>query len=101
MKRQRFSFRSFSRGNSKRSRPYLSQVGSRKLHGSTPFDITLPLTGNPGIECRSGGAANDYQAVLTFPSAVTFTNAAITAARDQLAAAAAAEQSVLRSTLLE
>ncbi|HEU0209640.1 MAG TPA: FG-GAP-like repeat-containing protein [Candidatus Udaeobacter sp.] len=59
--------------------PLPSQVVSRKLHGGTPFDINLPLTGNPGIECRSGGTTNDYQVVLTFPSAVTFTNAAITA----------------------
>ena len=35
--------------------------------------------GNPGVECRSGGASNDYQVVFTFPSAVTFTNAAVTA----------------------
>jgi uncharacterized delta-60 repeat protein len=55
------------------------QVVSRKLHNGTPFDINLPLTGNAGIECRSGGAANDYQIVLTFPSAVTFTNASVTA----------------------
>ena len=58
--------------------PVPAQVVSRKLHGGTPFDITLPLTGSPGIECRSGGAANDYQVIFTFPSAVTFTNAMIT-----------------------
>lgn len=52
---------------------------SRKTHGGTPFDITLPLTGNSGIECRSGGASNDYQVVLTFPSSVTFNGAAVTA----------------------
>ena len=54
-------------------------VVSRKIHGGTPRDITLPLTGNSGIECRSGGATNDYQVVYTFPSAVTFNNAGITA----------------------
>ena len=30
-----------------------------------------------GVECRSGGANNDYQLVLTFPSAVTFINATL------------------------
>jgi len=54
------------------------QVVSRKLHGGTPFDVTLPLTGNSGIECRSGGATNDYQIVLSFPNAVTFTVASVT-----------------------
>ena len=59
--------------------PAPSQVVSRKLHNGTPFDINLPLTGNPGIECRSGGATNDYQVIFTFPSSVTFINAAVTA----------------------
>jgi hypothetical protein len=39
----------------------------------------LPLSGDPGIECRSGGGSNDYQIVFTFPSVVTFDNAAVTA----------------------
>ena len=59
--------------------PLPSQVVSRKMHGGVPRDIPLPLTGDPGIECRSGGATNDYQVIFTFPSAVTFTNAAVTA----------------------
>jgi uncharacterized delta-60 repeat protein len=55
-------------------------VVSRKTHGATgTFDINLPLTGNPGIECRSGGPSNNYQVVFTFPSAVTFASAAVTA----------------------
>ena len=48
---------------------------SRKLHAGVPFDIDL-LAANP-IECRSGGANNDYQIVYTFPSAVTFTSATV------------------------
>ena len=60
--------------------PTPTLVVSRKTHGGAgTFDINLPLTGNPGIECRSGGASNNYQVVFTFPSAVTFTNAAVTA----------------------
>ena len=55
--------------------PEPTQVVSRKLHNGTPFDINLPLVGNSGIECRSGGANNDYQVVFTFPNAVSFSSA--------------------------
>ncbi|MGH8093679.1 MAG: alkaline phosphatase family protein [Chthoniobacterales bacterium] len=52
------------------------QAVSRKVHGSAgTFDIDLELSD----ECRSGGPTNDYQIVLTFPSAVTFSSAAVTA----------------------
>ena len=45
---------------------------SRKAHGGAgSFDINLPLTGIAGIECRAGGASNDYQIVLNFPNSVT------------------------------
>ena len=51
---------------------------SRKIHGSAgAFDIDLPVTGNPAVECRSGGVSGDYQIVFTFASAVTFDNATI------------------------
>jgi hypothetical protein len=44
-----------------------TSVVSRKVHGSAgPFDVDLPLTGSPGIECRSGGANGDYTLVFTF-----------------------------------
>ncbi len=64
------------------------QVVSRKVHGSAgTFDINLPLTGNPGIECRSGGANNDYQIVATFPNSVTFTSASLTTGGGSVASA--------------
>jgi hypothetical protein len=50
---------------------------SRKTHGATPFDINLPPAGSPGVECRSGGATNDFRIVFTFPGAVTFDNASV------------------------
>jgi uncharacterized delta-60 repeat protein len=60
--------------------PQPTQVVSRKVHGAAgPFDINLPLSAAPGIECRSGGANNDYQLVFTFPSVVTFNSAAVRA----------------------
>ena len=47
---------------------------SRKTHGGAgTFDINLPLTGTPGIECRSGGASNDYAIVVTFSGNVSVT----------------------------
>jgi hypothetical protein len=52
-------------------------AASRKTHGATPFDINLPPSGSPGVECRSGGASNDYQVIFTFPVAVTFANASV------------------------
>ena len=51
--------------------PPLSAV-SRKVHGAAGIlDINLPLTGAPGIECRSGGATGDYQIIITFANPVT------------------------------
>ena len=81
--------------------PTPTQVVSRKLHSGAPFDINLPLTGNPGIECRSGGATNDYQVVFTFPTAVSFNSAAVIAAAGSVSRyLAAAEQVLSRSTSL-
>jgi hypothetical protein len=52
---------------------------SRKAHGSgRAFDIGLPLAGTPAIECRSGGATNDFQIVVNFGGSVTFANAQVT-----------------------
>src|SRR5260370_14258870 len=52
---------------------------SRKIHGNAgTFYIGLPLVGAPGIECRSGGATNDYQMAITFGTPVTFTAAQVT-----------------------
>jgi hypothetical protein len=54
-----------------------TSVVSRKTHGSSgDFDINLPLSGTPGLECR--GTSGDHQIVFTFPAAVTFGGAAIT-----------------------
>jgi hypothetical protein len=50
----------------------LLSVGSRKVHGSVgTFDIDLPLSGSPGIECRSGGANGDYTMIFTFTNPLT------------------------------
>ena len=55
-----------------------TNAASWKTHGAVgSFAINLPLTGL-GIECRSGGANNDYQIVVNFPQPVTFSSAAVT-----------------------
>jgi hypothetical protein len=47
-------------------------VVSRKAHANAgTFDINLPLTGNVGVECRSGGAGGSYTIVFTFANALT------------------------------
>ena len=57
--------------------PTVQTAVSRKTHtGVGPFDINLPLTGTPGIECRIGGAganANDFTMVVTFTGNVSVT----------------------------
>jgi hypothetical protein len=50
----------------------LNAVLSRKVHRSAGiFDVDLPLTGNPGIECRGGGANGDYTIMFTFANTLT------------------------------
>ncbi len=52
---------------------------SRKTHSfAGDFDVDLPLLGNPGIECRSGGASGNHKVVITFAVPVTVTNATVT-----------------------
>ena len=55
-----------------------TSVVSRKVHGSAgTFDIDLPLSGTPGVECRSGGETGTYQIVVNFGSPVVFDGAMI------------------------
>jgi hypothetical protein len=47
-------------------------VVSAKTHGTAgEFDIALPLTGNPGIECRTGGPNRNHTLVFTFANPLT------------------------------
>ncbi len=64
---------------------------SRKTHTgiATPFDVNLPLSGTPGVECRSGGGTDAIQLVVTFPVAVTYTGASITSGTGTIGAKAA------------
>ena len=59
--------------------PMAESAFSRKVHGAAgAFDIPLPLTGDVGIECRSGGATNDYQMIVNFANSVTAESASVT-----------------------
>jgi CSLREA domain-containing protein len=50
---------------------------SRKTHGGAgDFDINLPLTGEPGVECRSSGGAHTL--IFTFNNPVVSGNASVT-----------------------
>jgi hypothetical protein len=56
--------------------PMASSAFSRRVHGSAgTFDIPLPLTGNVGVECRTG---TTYQMIVNFPSTVTVGSASVT-----------------------
>ncbi|MEP6810836.1 MAG: hypothetical protein ABI992_11390, partial [Chthoniobacterales bacterium] len=51
---------------------------SRKTHATAgTFDIALPLTGEPGVECRSSGGA--HTVVVTFSNPVVSGNASVSA----------------------
>ena len=57
----------------------LTDAVSRKTHGAAgTFDVELPLTGNVGIECRSGGAGGNHTFVFTFTNNIVSGNAAVT-----------------------
>ena len=66
-------------GNVYKISSMLVGASSRKIHGATAYDVDLPLTGNPGIECRSGGPNGNYTMVFKFAVAVsTVGNATVT-----------------------
>ena len=55
----------------------LTSAVSRKTHGSAgDFDIDLPLTGEPGVECRSSGGNHTF--VVTFSNQTVSGNASVT-----------------------
>lgn len=54
--------------------PTPTSAVSRKVHGlAGSFDVPLPLSGTPGIECRAGGATNDHTVVVSFGAPVAVT----------------------------
>jgi hypothetical protein len=58
--------------------PSMTSAVSRKTHGPAgAFDLNLPLTGAPAVECRSAGASGDHTIVVTFNNTVTEGSAAV------------------------
>jgi hypothetical protein len=58
--------------------PPVGTAVSRENHGACgTFDIPLPQTFPFGTECRSGGPNGEYQIVVSFPSAVTYSGAVV------------------------
>jgi hypothetical protein len=60
--------------------PIPQQAVARRNHNGVNFDITLPLSGSPGIECRRGSGANfdSYQVIVTFANTVTVGGVTVT-----------------------
>jgi len=54
----------------------LSAVSRQNHRAAGPFDISLPLSGTPGVECRDGGG--NYSLVFTFTTNVVSGNANVT-----------------------
>ena len=51
---------------------------SRKMHGAAgDFDINLPLSGEPGVECRSGGVNGDYTLIVSFSNNIASGTASV------------------------
>jgi hypothetical protein len=56
--------------------PAAQDAFSRKVHGGAgTFDVPLPLTGNVGVECRTGPT---YQMIVDFATSVTVESASVT-----------------------
>jgi hypothetical protein len=59
--------------------PMPQSAFSRKTHGAAgTFDVPLPLICSVGIECRSGGATNNYQMIVNFATSVTVESVSMT-----------------------
>jgi uncharacterized delta-60 repeat protein len=57
----------------------LSWAVSRKNHGAAGnFDVDLPISGQPGVECRTGGAGGNHTLVFTFNNQIVSGNASVT-----------------------
>lgn len=54
----------------------LTSVVSRKVHGAAEFDIPMPLTGEPAVECRTSGGT--HKLVFTFDNNMVSANATVT-----------------------
>ena len=64
----------------------LTTAASRKTHsGIGGLDVVLPLTGNAGVECRSGGAGGNHTLIFAFDRELVSGVAAVTGGTGTLA----------------
>ncbi len=71
-------FASISLQNAVPASVAIQSVVSRKAHGAAgDFDIPLPLTGVPGIECRRGNIPGDHTLIVTFNNEMQTTGASV------------------------
>ena len=76
--------------------PALVKAVSRKSHGAEGvFDIELPVSGEPGIECRLGPTEGAHQVVVSFASPVTFTSASVTSGNGTVSGTSTAGNEVI------
>ena len=61
----------------------LTSAASVQMHGAQSFGIPLPLTGGPGVECRSSGGNETL--VFTFNDTVTSGSASLTSGTGNVA----------------
>jgi hypothetical protein len=58
--------------------PQFVSAASRKVHGTTPYDIPLPATAPFGIECRQGaGDGTQHTVVFTFNNPIVHVGSAV------------------------
>ncbi len=94
------AFRGIAFAPSSGAAPIPTSVVSRRVHGGAgPFDIDLPQTGPVGIECRSGGATNDYQVVVTFAAPVTASGVFLSAGVGSVSSATGSGTNILTVNL--
>jgi hypothetical protein len=81
---------SFKFPNCAASPVQLTSVVSRKTHGAAgTFEVNLPSSGNPGIECRTGGAGGNHTIVFRFQNTITsVANASVTAGTGSVSSSA-------------
>ncbi|HEX8521581.1 MAG TPA: DUF1800 family protein [Tepidisphaeraceae bacterium] len=77
--------------------PVLARAVSRRSHGGTNYDITLPLSGASGIECRRTGG--NIAVALFFDQPITGGAAEVTAGQGFVAGAPSVTGSVMTLAL--
>jgi hypothetical protein len=57
----------------------LLSAASRKTHSAAgDFSVDLPLAGQPGVECRTGGVDGDHTLMFTFSNPIVSGNISVT-----------------------